>query len=293
MATRFFFDYSLPNWKDEYGNRADDIVAFVSLWLILQPAATDLSSAVNRGKYVAMAGGRANEQRPPWLVQSGRSEPFYGDCRRAANGRRSYVTSMYEADIQSIAYFRSPPLLAGSRFSARRETVSFFFRRPTATNRPSVAERATEVVVWPARDLVTRDLVTSEAVAMEARAVCLINKNSVMTWQQPLGRVITWLPTCVARVYSLHACSGVSACVQTLPYQLRRTVPNNTRPITYAKLAKPEQQQQQHQQQNTHARTHAPTHTPPSPPYRLSLFVGAQPWRPAPLAIMPVAGSIK
>ena len=35
------------------------------------------------------------------------------------------------------------------------------------------------------------------------------------------------------------------------------------------------------------AREH--THTPPPPPFRLALFVGAQPWRPAPLAI--IAGS--
>ena len=45
-----------------------------------------------------------------------------------------------------------------------------------------------------------------------------------------------------------------------------------------------------------HARGHtrAHTHTPPSPlPYRLSIFVGAQPWPPAPLATIPVVGSFK
>ena len=45
---------------------------------------------------------------------------------------------------------------------------------------------------------------------------------------------------------------------------------------------------------HTHARTYACTHVhtyaPPSPRYRLSLFVGAHPRRPAPLATMPVAG---
>ena len=39
-----------------------------------------------------------------------------------------------------------------------------------------------------------------------------------------------------------------------------------------------------------HARAHMRACTHTSPPYRLSLFVDAQPWRPAPLATMPVAG---
>ena len=36
----------------------------------------------------------------------------------------------------------------------------------------------------------------------------------------------------------------------------------------------------------TRAHACASTHPPPSPPYRLALFVGAQPWRPASLAFI-------